>query len=82
MEVIGLIIASCRMLLGLLLGESIPVRNPSATRPWQHVIEPLGGYLRLAEALALDIVPPCESFNFGPKLGSNKTVRELIFYNT
>ena len=62
----------------LIRGESIPVRNSSATRPWQHVIEPLGGYLRLAEALALDIVPPCESFNFGPKLESNKTVRELI----
>ena len=32
-------------------GEQIPVRNPAATRPWQHVIEPLSGYLRLAEAL-------------------------------
>ena len=62
----------------LIRGESIPVRNSSATRPWQHVIEPLGGYLRLAEALALDIVSPCESFNFGPRLGSNKTVGELI----
>jgi CDP-glucose 4,6-dehydratase len=58
--------------------EPIAVRNPSATRPWQHVLEPLGGYLRLAEALATDPAPPCEAFNFGPKLESNRSVRELI----
>lgn len=60
------------------LGESIPVRNPRATRPWQHVIEPLSGYLRLAEALALEHAPPCEAFNFGPTLSSNRSVGELV----
>ena len=59
-------------------GEPIPVRNPAATRPWQHVIEPLAGYLRLAEMLAQGAPPPCEAFNFGPSLASNRTVRELV----
>ena len=58
--------------------EPIAVRNPEATRPWQHVLEPLGGYLRLAEALATDPVPPCEPFNFGPQLESNRPVRDLV----
>ena len=59
-------------------GEKIPVRNPAATRPWQHVIEPLAGYLCLAEALAADTDPPCEAFNFGPSLTSNRSVMELV----
>ena len=59
-------------------GEPIPVRNPAATRPWQHVIEPLAGYLRLAEALAQAPNPPCEAFNFGPGLASNRPVGELV----
>jgi len=62
----------------LAAGEPISVRNPSATRPWQHVLEPLGGYLRLAEALSNDPKPPCEAFNFGPYLESNRPVRDLV----
>ena len=62
----------------LAAGEPIAVRNPNATRPWQHVLEPLGGYLRLAEALATESDPPCEAFNFGPHLESNRPVRELM----
>jgi CDP-glucose 4,6-dehydratase len=59
-------------------GETIPVRNPSATRPWQHVLEPLGGYLLLAQCLYKDKQKFSTSFNFGPGLGSNRTVRELV----
>ncbi len=59
-------------------GDAIPVRNPAATRPWQHVLEPLGGYLRLAEALASEHNPHCEAFNFGPSLASNRSVGELV----
>jgi CDP-glucose 4,6-dehydratase len=59
-------------------GEAIPVRNPSATRPWQHVLEPLGGYLMLAQRLYEDKQKFCTSFNFGPGLGSNRAVRELV----
>ena len=59
-------------------GQPIPVRNPVATRPWQHVLEPLVGYLSLAEALADVHNPPCEAFNFGPHLSSNRTVEDLV----
>lgn len=59
-------------------GDPVPVRNPEATRPWQHVLEPLCGYLRLAEVLFNDQDPPCEAFNFGPHLESNRPVRELV----
>jgi CDP-glucose 4,6-dehydratase len=73
-------------------GEEIPVRNKIATRPWQHVLEPLGGYLHLAASLATESPthrdtdsPPHQStgalasaFNFGPNLASNRTVAELV----
>jgi len=62
----------------LAAGQPVPVRNSYATRPWQHVLEPLGGYLRLAEALATDPEPPCEAFNFGPQLESKRPVRNLV----
>lgn len=59
-------------------GQPIPVRRPEATRPWQHVLEPLGGYLLLAEKLAADGDLFSSSFNFGPALDSNRCVRELV----
>ena len=62
----------------LAAAQPVPVRNPQATRPWQHVLEPLGGYLCLAEALATAGSPPCEAFNFGPALEANRSVRLLI----
>ena len=62
----------------LATSKPISVRNPAATRPWQHVLEPLAGYLRLAEALISEPDPPCEAFNFGPPLASNRPVSELI----
>ena len=63
--------------------EAIPVRNKIATRPWQHVLEPLSGYLWLAASLAAappsaDPSPLASAFNFGPALTSNKTVAELV----
>jgi CDP-glucose 4,6-dehydratase len=58
-------------------GESIRVRNPAATRPWQHVLEPLGGYLLLAERLNTDVTL-ADAFNFGPQLDANRSVRELV----
>jgi len=60
--------------------QPIPVRNKSATRPWQHVLEPLSGYLwlaaRLAQAPAPD--PLASAFNFGPGHESNRTVVQLV----
>ena len=61
-------------------GATIPVRNSASTRPWQHVLEPLGGYLALGVALAkrerFDEV--CGGFNFGPDPKANRTVKELV----
>lgn len=67
----------------LLEEHPIDVRNPLATRPWQHVLEPLGGYLLLGEKLLgaeqlADLETYCEAFNFGPVIGSNKTVESLV----
>jgi CDP-glucose 4,6-dehydratase len=67
----------------LLRQEAIPVRNPRATRPWQHVLEPLGGYLVLGQRLYEGLGEPDRAgvrsaFNFGPALSSNRTVRELV----
>lgn len=64
----------------LAAGEPIPVRSPQSTRPWQHVLEPLGGYLLLAERLAGDgaVHSYASAFNFGPSLEANRPVRELV----
>nr|VFJ92099.1 MAG: CDP-glucose 4,6-dehydratase [Candidatus Kentron sp. LFY] len=60
-------------------GRSVAVRNPNAVRPWQHVLEPLSGYLRLAERLYLEGASTFESaFNFGPEAGDCRTVRDLV----
>ena len=58
--------------------QPIPVRNPAATRPWQHVLEPLGGYLLLAEKLATEGQAYASAFNFGPPLEANHSVSELV----
>ncbi|MGZ5094999.1 MAG: CDP-glucose 4,6-dehydratase [Burkholderiales bacterium] len=47
-------------------GRSAPIRNPNATRPWQHVLEPLSGYLSLAEKLTEDPHRHAGAWNFGP----------------
>jgi CDP-glucose 4,6-dehydratase len=62
----------------LAAGVSIPLRQPRATRPWQHVLEPLGGYLLLAEKLAASGATYASAFNFGPTLEANRSVRELV----
>lgn len=51
---------------GLLSGDPIVIRNPTSMRPWQHVLEPLCGYLMLAEALFSAGEPYAEAWNFGP----------------
>ena len=62
----------------LAAGQPIAVRNPAATRPWQHVLEPLGGYLLLAERLSQEQGTLASAFNFGPQLEANRSVRELV----
>ena len=59
-------------------GEIVNVRSPNATRPWQHVLEPLSGYLTLGMSLALKPNLHGNAFNFGPKAENNHTVIDLL----
>ncbi len=58
-------------------GATLEVRNPESTRPWQHVLEPLCGYLSLAERLFHDPAASLD-FNFGPDPGDDATVRDVV----
>ena len=58
-------------------GRPIRLRNPDATRPWQHVLEPLSGYLLLAARLIEAPEDAAGSWNFGPRPDSTSTVRDL-----
>jgi len=60
--------------------EAAAIRNPLATRPWQHVLEPISGYLTLAENLYLDGESYAEGWNFGPKDEDVKPVGEVMDY--
>jgi CDP-glucose 4,6-dehydratase len=57
---------------------ALEVRYPSATRPWQHVLEPVSGYLRLAERLASDGVAYAGAWNFGPSDDDARPVAWLL----
>jgi CDP-glucose 4,6-dehydratase len=62
-------------------GDPITVRNPGATRPWQHVLEPLSGYLLLgAHMLSAgpDRAAACDCWNFGPDPTEARTVRDVV----
>lgn len=54
------------------------VRNPAAIRPWQHVLEPLSGYVRFAEAIASEPGSVPAALNFGPEDEACRPVRELV----
>lgn len=58
--------------------KPVELRRPQSTRPWQHVLEPLSGYLRLAQCLSTDRSLNGEAFNFGPNANQNHSVLELI----
>lgn len=62
------------------LKKKIPiiVRNPEYVRPWQHVLEPIDGYICLAEKLFKNPRTYSGSWNFGPEKKSHKTVREIL----
>jgi CDP-glucose 4,6-dehydratase len=59
-------------------GTRTPVRNPTSTRPWQHVLEPLAGYLLLAERLVVDGQSVAEAWNFGPDLDDVQPVSSVV----
>ncbi len=58
--------------------EVVEIRAPKATRPWQHVLEPLSGYLNLGQVLFEDSSLHGEGFNFGPRAEQNHTVVDLL----
>ena len=63
---------------GATAGHITPIRNPQATRPWQHVLEPLAGYLQLGQGL-LDEPPWAgQAWNFGPEPAGHVSVGELV----
>lgn len=59
-------------------GRSLEIRNPDAVRPWQHVLEPLTGYLLLAQALAADPARFSRGWNLGPAAADMASVRDVI----
>ena len=59
-------------------GEPVIIRNPKATRPWQHVLEPLSGYLVLAQKMYRDQNKYAEGWNFGPNEQDVKSVDWIL----
>lgn len=62
----------------LMASEPIQVRNPHAIRPWQHVLEPLSGYLWLGAEMLRDPAHYAQAWNFGPDPSCHVTVRDLV----
>ena len=60
------------------LGKKVYIRSPNATRPWQHVLEPLSGYITLSYHLNKNKNINGESFNFGPKFNEVATVKKVL----
>ncbi|MGD9638577.1 MAG: CDP-glucose 4,6-dehydratase [Alphaproteobacteria bacterium] len=58
--------------------QTLEIRSPKATRPWQHVLEPLSGYLLLGQRLLEGDKDCATSFNFGPDANGNKTVENVL----
>lgn len=59
-------------------GKAIEIRSPKSTRPWEHVLESLSGYLRVGQKLIECPVKYATGFNFGPNNLVNKTVMEVV----
>ena len=58
----------------------IELRHPTSIRPWQHVLEPLSGYLLLGEKLLESPTQYCEGWNFGPEIKETKQVKEVAWH--
>ena len=59
-------------------GEVLLIRAPHSVRPWQHVLEPLSGYIELAERLLNGEAKLADAFNFGPAPGNVRPVQEIV----
>lgn len=60
----------------ILKNQNLIIRNPDSTRPWQHVLDPLAGYIRIMEDLSLNL-PLNDSYNLGPSMNSKLTVLDV-----
>ena len=58
--------------------KKVSIRNPKATRPWQHVLEPLSGYLHIGQKLLEEKAEFAEAWNFGPSDEKSITVKEVV----
>jgi len=61
----------------IISGKSIELRNPQSTRPWQHVLEPISGYVLLGAVLSDDPIKFGGAWNFGPKMEKMRTVEQI-----
>ncbi|MDD3008372.1 MAG: CDP-glucose 4,6-dehydratase [Arcobacter sp.] len=59
-------------------GKKVSIRNPKATRPWEHVLEPLSGYLQIGQKLLEEKVEFAEAWNFGPSDEGSITVEQVV----
>lgn len=66
------------VMLSVSQNKKVIIRNPHATRPWQHVLEPLSGYLHIGQKLLEEKVEFAEAWNFGPSNEESITVEEVV----
>jgi len=66
------------IMLSVSQGKKVQIRNPHATRPWQHVLEPLSGYLAIGEKLLEGNKAFAEGWNFGPENEGSITVQKVV----
>lgn len=66
------------IMLSVSQGQKVNIRNPKATRPWQHVLEPLSGYLQIGQKLLEEKVDFADAWNFGPSDEGSITVEEVV----
>lgn len=66
------------IMLSVSQGKKVSIRNPYATRPWQHVLEPLSGYLAIGQKLLEEKIEFGEAWNFGPSDEGSITVEEVV----
>lgn len=62
----------------LIKNEAVVIRNPKAVRPWQHVLEPVSGYLMLGVKLVSDPIKYSQAYNFGPNIVDTLPVLEMV----
>ena len=60
------------------INKAIKLRNPTSVRPWQHVLEPISGYLLLASSMYQNPIKYDGEWNFGPHIGDNLTVEDIV----